>query len=101
MAELTQEHFDTGIANIIEHMATKGALASVESRMVTKDDFKIALDNQTGELKAYIHEGMEIQQEWMDERFKELIIVYDVRDRVVKLEAEIEKLKLQRPANAV
>jgi hypothetical protein len=105
--ELTQEYFDKGIANLMENMATKDALAKLEdklvgleAKMVTKDELKIQLAAQSKELKQYTAEAFEVQQEWMDERFNELIPKYDVRDRATKLEKDVAQLKLNRPAHA-
>jgi hypothetical protein len=36
----------------------------------------------------------------MDERFKELIVQYDVRERVEKLEKEFREFRLGKPAHA-
>ena len=76
--ELTREYFDKGLANLMEKMATKDDLAKLkselEAKMVTKDDLKLQLVAQTKELKQYTTDAFEVQQEWMDERFKELII---------------------------
>jgi hypothetical protein len=64
--------------------------------MSTKDD----LAAQTRELKQYTHQSFEIQQDYLDERFNELIVKYDVRERVVKLEKDVAQLQLKRPAHA-
>lgn len=85
--ELTQEYFDKGLSNILE-------------KMVTKDELKIQLGAQTQELKKYTHEAFETQQQWMDERFKELIMTYDVRDRVTRLEKDVSQLKLARTSHS-
>jgi activator of HSP90 ATPase len=111
--ELTKEYFDKAMENLMANMATqesvvqlenrmatKGDIASIRAEMVTKDELKIQLDQQTRELKQYTTDAFEIQQEWMDERFKELIVVYDVRDRVEKLEREFRDFKLKRPQHA-
>jgi hypothetical protein len=97
--ELTQEYFDKGIADIMEKMATKEDLAKLkfdlESKMPTKDDLKA----QTVELKQYTTQAFETQQVWMEQRFDELIVKYNVRERVGKLEKDVAKLKLNRPAH--
>lgn len=85
--ELTQEYFDKGLGNLME-------------KMVTKDDLKLQLAAQTKELKQYTTDAFTVQQEWMEERFKELIVVYDVRDRVEKLEKEFQDFKLHKTVHA-
>lgn len=96
MEQHTREYFDKGIANILEKMATKDDLAKLKAEMVTKADLKVQLEAQTSELKKYVAESFETQQIWMDERFKEQIENYDVRERVGKLEKDVAKLKLSR-----
>ena len=106
--ELTQEYFDKSIGNVLEEVAgvktglgaLAGKLSNLEAKMVTKVDLKSALEAQTQELKEYTHQSFETQQVWMDERFKELIVAYDVRDRVGKLEKDVAHLKLDRRAHA-
>jgi hypothetical protein len=88
--ELTQEHFDEGLGNVLEKMATKDDIKAVRT------DLKA----QTVELKQYTTDAFATQQVWMDERFKELIIIYDVRDRVEKLEKEFREFKLHKPVHA-
>ena len=79
--ELTQEYFDKGLSNLI-------------NKIDSKIDSKI--DEQTRDLKDYTHQAFETQQQWMKERFKELIVMYDVKERVEKLEQEMPEMKLQR-----
>lgn len=105
--QLTQEYFDKGIANILEKMITKDDLAKlelrvggIEDKMVTKDELKIQLERQTTELKQYTNDAFETQQTWMDHRFDELIVKYDVRERVNVLEKDVDQLKLNRPIAA-
>ncbi len=76
--ELTQEYFDKGLSNIIEQIDQK---------------IDIKLKAQTIELKEYTHQAFETQQEYLDERFNELIEKYDVRERVEKLEKDVAQLK--------
>ncbi len=64
--ELTQEHFDAGLGNLLERVTTKEDLFKLEVNMATKDDLKA----QTFELKQYTTESFETQQVWMKERFK-------------------------------
>ena len=66
------------------------------TKMATKDDLKA----QTVELKQYVAEAFETQQTWIEGRFDELIVKYDVRERVDKLEKDVAKLKISRPAHA-
>jgi len=99
--QLTQEYFDKGIANILELMATKKdlnqGLGSLETKLLAKMATKDDLRAQTVELKQYTHEAFETQQRWADRRFDELIVKYDVRERVIKLEKDVEHLKLNLP----
>ncbi len=89
--ELTKEHFDKGLENLTKHVDEK--FAGVDEKF-KKVDQKFA--EQTSELKNYVHDSFEVQQVWMDERFKELITVYDVRERVSVLEKEVLQLKLSK-----
>jgi hypothetical protein len=106
--ELTKEYFDKGIGNILEQVTDvktglrtlEAKVTNLEAKMVTKDELKNALEAQTKELKDYTHESFETRQVWMDERFKELIVAYDVRERVVVLEKDVAHLKLGRKAHA-
>ncbi len=66
--ELTQEYFDKGLINLLEKAATK-------------QDLQTQLEAQTEELKSYTHDAFEIQQQYMEERFKEIIALLDVRER--------------------
>ena len=91
--ELTKEYFDKGLSNLLEK------IEDIEGKMVTKEDLKVQLDSQTRELKHYTHEAFETQQVWMDERFNELIVKYDVRERVSKLEKDVSQLKLGKLAH--
>ena len=100
--ELTKEYFDQGLSNLLEkvttlesNMATKEDLAALRLEMATKTDLKL----QTVELKQYVQESFETQQVWMGERFSELIVKYDVRERVGKLEKDVAQLKLSRTAH--
>ena len=92
--ELTQEYFDKGIANLMEKMASKDGLKKLEESlrfdMATKEDLKA----QTLELKQYTNQAFETQQVWMEQRFDEVVVKYDVRERVTKLEKEVKQLKL-------
>lgn len=81
--ELTKEYFDQGITNILGKMATKNDLKA-----------------QSQELKQYVHQAFELHQEWTEELFKEQITVFDVRDRVKRLEKDVAQLKLGNPQRA-
>ena len=83
--ELTQEYFDKGISNLMD---------KIRVEMVSKTDLKVALQTQTVELKDYTHQAFEAQQTWMEHRFDELIVKYDVRERLSVLEKEVTQLKL-------
>lgn len=88
--QLTQEYFDKSLANLMEKMT--GEFSSIRAEMATKEDLKA----QSQELKQYTQEAFEIQQDWMEERFNELVPSFDVRDRVAKLEKDVAQLKLVR-----
>ena len=118
--ELTQQHFDKVMSGVLDKvtsiddrlafvegkitgMATKEGLAklelrtaNLEAKIVTKEDLKAALDAQTLELQDYVHQSFEVQQEYMDERFGELVEKYDVRERVSVLEKDVAVLKLSK-----
>ncbi len=119
--QLTQKHFDTVMSGVLEKvtkiderlilvekkMVTKeeltkveskliGRIDSIEAKMVTKNDLKVALDAQTVELQDYVHQSFETQQDYMDERFGELIEKYDVRERVGILEKDVAILKASK-----
>lgn len=105
--ELTKEYFDKALENLMGGMATQESVDRLEAKMATKDDLakleakmasKVDLIAQTKELKQYTTDAFEVQQHWMDERFKELIVKYDVRERVEKLEKDV--LQLQFGAKA-
>lgn len=78
--ELTQEHFDK-------------QLETLKADMVTKADLTGALEAQTTELKAYIHESFETQQNYIDERFHELSDSMEVKEEVAKLKQDITQIK--------
>ena len=95
--QLTQEYFDKGLSNLLEKVNDR--ITGIEAKMVTKEEFKVGLKDQTKELKQYVQGSFETQQVWMDERFNELIVKYDVRERVGKLEKDVAQLKLGRTAH--
>lgn len=96
--ELTQEYFDKGLANLLE--ATNENLKKAAAPLVTKQELSVQLETQTAELKQYTNDAFEAQQVWMDERFKELIVKYDVRERVEKLEKEFREFKFRKTVHA-
>ncbi len=105
--ELTQEYFDKGLANIVDEigslkkiMATKDDIKAIRAEMATKEELKNQLADQSTELKEYVQESFAAQQVWMDERFRELIVKYDVRQRVEKLEKEFLEFKPGKPVHA-
>ena len=96
--ELTQEYLDKGLANQLE--ATNENLKKAAAPLVTKQELSVQLETQTAELKQYTNDAFEAQQVWMDERFKELIVKYDVRERVEKLEKEFREFKFRKTVHA-
>ena len=78
--ELTQEHFDE-------------QLKALREDMVTKDDLNNSLEIQTAELKGYIHESFETQQEYIDARFHELFDSMKVKEEVAQLKQDISQIK--------
>jgi hypothetical protein len=72
MSELTKEYFDRGLENLGKRL--DGLVAN--ERLTKK------LDDQTRELKDYTHQAFETQQTYMEERFKEVIDLLDVRKGV-------------------
>jgi hypothetical protein len=74
--ELTQEHFDKQLENLQTNITGK-------------------IDQQTVELKQYVHESFETQQVYIEERFKEVLDTIDVRERVEKHEVELQRIKQQ------
>ncbi len=87
--ELTQEYFDKGLQNLDD---------SITRKIELKLDQKI--DQQTAELKQYVHESFETQQTFIEEQLKDFADMEDIKKHVHKLEIEIEKLKLQRHSPA-
>ena len=81
--ELTQEYFDKGLENLGKRL----------DDLVTKDVLTEKLDKQTKELQAYVHQAFETQQTYMEERFKEVTEMLDVRKEVESLKKDMEKLK--------
>lgn len=74
--ELTQEYFDKQL-----------------QKLATKDDLTDAVETQTKELKDYIHQSFETQQEYIDERFNELMDQTMVKEDVAHLKTEIAQIK--------
>jgi hypothetical protein len=81
---VTKDYLDTRLDAKLKDYPTKNEL---------DEKLELALNSQTQQLKAYIHEGFEINQGYIDERFVELMEYYDVRERVHAIELDIEKLK--------
>jgi len=78
--ELTQEHFDR-------------QLEALRADMVTKADLTSALEAQTQEMKTYIHESFEIQQNYIDERVYELSESMQVKEEVARLKQDVNEIK--------
>ena len=97
------------LSGLAANMVTKADLKSqldatkidLKSQLqATKNELKLQMDAQTKELKDYTHQAFEAQQVWMDERFRELIVKYDVRERVEKLEQEFRDFRLGKTVRA-
>ncbi len=74
--ELTQEHFDKQIEALRADMATKTDLVT-----------------QTQEMKTYIHESFETQQNYIDERIHELSESMQVKEEIVRLKQDVSQIK--------
>ncbi len=77
--ELTQEHFDKQIEALnqrLDNTTTKADLAA-----------------QTQEMKTYIHESFETQQNYIDERVYELSESMKVKEEVAQLKQDITQIK--------
>jgi hypothetical protein len=72
--ELTQEHFDQQIENL-------------------QNVINGNIEAQTKELKVYIHEAFETQQEYIDERFHQLFNEMKVKEEVVRLQQDMLQVK--------
>jgi hypothetical protein len=77
--ELTKEYFDKGIENLGKRF----------DDLATKDD----LNSQTTELHSYVQEAFEVQQTYMEERFKEIKDMLDVRNEMRLLRLDVENIK--------
>jgi hypothetical protein len=51
------------------------------------------IQDQTKELKTYIHESFEAQQDYVDERFHELLDSVKVKEEVAQLKQDISQIK--------
>ncbi len=76
--EITQEHFDKQLENLHTNIT---------------QDITSKIDQQTIELKTYIHESFKTQQVYVEERFKETISANDVRKDVEALKIDMQKIK--------
>lgn len=77
--ELSKEHFYKGLENLgkrLDDLPTNADLAK-----------------QTEELKDYVHQSFEAQQMYMEERFKEIIDMLDVRNELRLLSLDVVKIK--------
>jgi uncharacterized coiled-coil DUF342 family protein len=77
--EVTQEHFDKQIE----------ALSQRLNSTTTKAD----LAAQTQEMKTYIHESFETQQNYIDERVHELSEAMQVKEEVAQLKQDVSQIK--------
>ncbi len=102
--DLTKEHFDTGISDLKMSLnSLDGRVSSIEQKLETIEEkmvTKVELAIQTKELQQYTDDAFATQQIWMEERFKELIAMYDVRERVEKLEQEFREFKFHKTVHA-
>lgn len=72
--ELTQEHFDRQLENLQSNISGQ-------------------IQAQTEELKNYIHESFETQQDYIDARFHELFDGMKVKEEVAQLRNDIVQIK--------
>jgi hypothetical protein len=72
--ELTLEHLDQRLENLQNNIAGQ-------------------IQDQTKELKTYIHESFETQQDYIDERFHELFDSVKVKEEVAQLKQDISQIK--------
>lgn len=72
--ELTLEHFDRRLENLQNNITGQ-------------------IQIQTKELKEYIHESFEVQQDYIDERFHELFDSMKVKEEVAQLKQDISQIK--------
>ena len=74
--ELTQEYFDRQL-----------------EKLATKEDIALAIQSQTKELKGYIHESFDTQQQYIDERIGELTDSAKVKEDIVSLQRDMVQIK--------
>lgn len=72
--EITLEHLDQRLENLQNNIAGQ-------------------IQSQTKELKTYIHESFEVQQDYIDERFHELSDSVKVKEEVALLKQDISQIK--------
>lgn len=100
---LTKEYFDKALKNLaskadLKGLATKDELKKFATKddlkkFVTKDDLKDRIDHQTAMLESSIDKSVENLAALVAEGLSELQTSLDVRERVLKLEKEIKKIK--------
>ena len=76
--ELSQEHFDRQLENLQSNISS---------------NVRDQIQAQTEELKNYIHESFETQQDYIDERFSELFDGMKVKEEVAQLRNDIVQIK--------
>ena len=76
--ELSQEHFDRQLENLQSNISS---------------NVRDQIQAQTEELKNYIHESFETQQDYIDERFSELFDGMKVKEEVAQLRKDIVQIK--------
>ena len=95
--EVDKKYLDEQFSKLV----TKNQFESEISKLVTKDHFenevsklatKDALAEQTIELKGYVQEAFETQQEFIDVRFNELIGKMHIREHLKLHEFWIDKI---------
>lgn len=95
--ELTQEHFDKQLGELnkrLDNMATKAAVKSIRSEMVTKTDLETALETQTKALESYTDEVAATILEAVNTGFETVSARLDNRDKKIEtIEENVKQLK--------
>ena len=81
--ELTKEFFDERLQNLHKRM----------DDFPTSQELDTKLNQQTKEMKGYVHEAFEAQQDYIEARADEIIRMLDVRLAVQQLQLEMKKVK--------
>jgi len=98
--ELTQEYFDDRFKNLYERMDDFATKKDLEN-LATKDQLKdlaikvglLATKTDLTELRQYVDDGFSAQHEYMEERFKYIVNLLDVRIAVQNLQLEVKNIK--------